>query len=400
MLSVDEAQETILGAVRRTPVEWVSLPQSLGRTLAEEMRASLDHPPWDASAMDGYAVRASDVRAASRESPCRLAILETLLAGRMPQHAIGPNQAAKIMTGAPIPSGADAVVWLEGTQQRGDVVDVFEPVEVGEDIRRRGEALRVGDEVLSPGVRVRPAEVGIMASLGRTTVAVYQRPSVAILVTGDELAQPGESRAAGQIYNSNGPALAAQVMEAGGMPICLGIARDAPDDLRAKINAARRADLIVVSGGVSVGEADFVKAVLSDLGVQLAFWRVAMKPGHPLAFGTWEGRLVFGLPGNPVSVMVAFEQFVRPALLSALGRREVFRPTRHATLDEAIYKRAGRRHFVRATLSVRDGACHVRPTGDQGSGTLLSMVRADALIVLPEGREQFHVGETVQVQLF
>ncbi len=399
MISVDEAQQIILGAVKPMPMERIGLDRALGRTLAETIQSPMDHPPWDASAMDGYAVRCEDLRTASRERPCRLEVVETVLAGQMPQCKIGPGEACRIMTGAPIPAGADAVVMIEATRQVGHGVDVLEAVEMGEDIRYRGEALRLGEKILDPGIRIRPAEIGLLASIGKSLVSVFQRPRVAILATGDELADLDALRGASQIYNSNGHALAAQVEEAGGLPMNLGIARDDPEALRQKLRDALNADLIVVAGGVSVGDADRVREVSTALGADMRLWKVAMKPGHPLAFGLIAGRPMFGLPGNPVSAMVTFEQFVRPSLLRAMGRCDIFRPTLSATLSETLHKKPGRRHFVRAVISWQGGGYAVRSTGDQGSGILKSMVAANGLILLPEAVSHIPAGERVAVQL-
>jgi molybdopterin molybdotransferase len=394
MLSVEEAQKLILSKSRQMSSETVALCDALGRTLAVEVQAPLDHPPWDTSAMDGYAVRSADFT----DTPTSYRLIETILAGQMPTRPVGPHETSAIMTGAPMPAGADAVVEVELARREEEWLHFSVRPEVGRNIRYRAEALRSGDLLLSPGALLRPAEIGLLASLGQRDVDVFRRPTVAIVATGDELVEGGEVRGPGQIYNSNGPALAAQVSEAGAMPIALGIARDNEADLSLKLARALEADFVVVAGGVSVGEADFVKEVLEKLGVALKFWKIAMKPGYPLAFGTFNGRLVFGLPGNPVSAMVTFEQFVRPALLCAGGRRYFFRPTLSAILDEVILKKPGRRHFVRAVLSRVDGVDHVRLTGGQDSSHLMSVVRADGLMILPEARERFEPGETVQVQ--
>ncbi len=402
MISVEEAQRIVLDAVRPMPIEKIALERALCRTLAETIQSPLDHPPWDTSAMDGYALCWEDTQTASREAPCRLEVVETVLAGEMPQRKIGRGKACRIMTGAPMPEGADAVVMIEATQQVGRAVDVFEPVEAGEDIRRRGEVLHIGEKMLNPGVAIRPAEIALLASIGKSRVAVFQRPRVAILATGDELADLDEFPGSNRIYNSNSYALAAQVSEAGGIPVNLGIAKDSPDALREKLHSALSADLVVVAGGVSMGDADRVQGVLVEMGADMKFWKVAMKPGHPAAFGIVSGRPIFGLPGNPVSVMVTFEQFVRPFLLRALGRAAIFRPTVSATLTAALEKRPGRRHFVRSIVSYQEGqggGYSVQSTGDQGSGMLKSMAAANGLMILPEAVSSIPAGEMVSVQM-
>ncbi|TAJ99274.1 MAG: molybdopterin molybdenumtransferase MoeA [Candidatus Manganitrophaceae bacterium] len=399
MISVEEAQKIILAEIRRIGTERVPLGPSLGRTLAEEIASPLDHPPWDTSAMDGYAVRGSDTAGASPGAPRTLKIIEEIPAGTMPQKTVQPGEASKIMTGAPLPEGADAVVKVEETERSGDQVRIFEAAEEGDFIRKKGEAVRTGDLILKKGIRIRPADIAMMASIGRSVVPVYQQPRVAILSTGDELADLDEPRGPNKILNSNGYGLAAQVIEAGGVPIVLGIAKDTPGDLRAKLKQGLHADFILASGGVSMGDYDFVRDVLAELGAEMKFWKVAMKPGQPLAFGVIAGKPAFGLPGNPVSAMVSFEQFVRPALLKTAGRDDLLRPILHATLEEEVRKHPGKRHFMRAIVSVQNGEYRVRTTGDQDSHILLSLVKANALMILSEEGDRVQAGEKVAVQL-
>jgi len=399
MISVEEAQKIILSEIRRLGTERVPLSQSLGRILSEEVSSPLDHPPWDTSAMDGYAVRWSDTAGASRATSRRLKIIEEIPAGTLPQKKVQPGEASKIMTGAPLPEGADAVVKVEETERHGDQVQIFEAAEEGDFIRKKGEALRTGDLLLKKGIRIRPADIAMMASIGKSIVPVYQQPRVAILSTGDELADLDEARGPNKILNSNGYGLAAQVIEAGGVPIVLGIARDTREDLSAKLRQGLHADFLLASGGVSMGDYDFVQDVLIELGAEMKFWKVAMKPGQPLAFGVIAGKPAFGLPGNPVSAMVSFEQFVRPALLKTGGREEIFRPILHATLEEEVRKHPGKRHFMRAIVSVQNGEYRVRTTGDQDSHILFSLVKANALMILSEEGDRVKAGERVPVQL-
>lgn len=399
MLSVEEAQKIILAEIRRIGAERISLSQALGRTLSEEMISPLDHPPWDTSAMDGYAVRYADTAGASRATARILKIIEEIPAGAMPQKTVQGGEASKIMTGAPMPKGADAVVKVEETERNGDQVKIFEAADDGDFIRKKGEAIRTGALILKKGIRLRSFDIAMLASIGKSIVPVYQQPRVAILSTGDELADLDEPRGPNQILNSNGYGLTAQVIECGAVPINLGIAKDSRDDLMKKLRGGLHADFILASGGVSMGDYDFVQEVLRELGAEMKFWKVSMKPGQPLAFGVIAGKPAFGLPGNPVSAMVSFEQFVRPALLMASGRSEIFRPIIYAILEEEVRKHPGRRHFMRAIASVQDGEYRVRTTGDQDSHILLSLAKANALMILPEAGNLHKAGEKVQVQL-
>ena len=399
LLSVESALHTILAAIHPLDVERVPLTDALGRVLRENVIASRDLPPWDNSAMDGYAVVAADLHAASPSDPVALRVVEEIPAGRMPVEKVVPGTAARIMTGAPMPAGADAVVMVEDTTTEGERVVVRTSVDRGESVRPRGQDMRAGTVVAPSGHRARAAEIGMLASLGMGMVTVGRRPRVGILATGDELADLGEPERPDRIFNTNSYAVAAQVGEAGGAPVLLGIAHDTPDDLRRALRALDGLDALVVCGGVSVGKYDFVKDVLAELGMILDFWRVAMKPGSPMAFGRVGDRPAFGLPGNPVSAMVTFEVFVRPALLSLAGAAELDRPVVAAELTEPISKPRGKTHFVRGRL-VREGdRVLVAPTGSQDSGVLTSMVKASGLIVLAQDAERFERGQRVDVRL-
>lgn len=399
LLPVESALRTILAAIHPLGAERVSLAEALGRVLRENIFASRDLPPWDNSAMDGYAVVAADLHAASPSDPVALRVVEEIPAGRMPVEKVVPGTAARIMTGAPMPAGADAVVMVEDTTTEGERVVVRTSVDRGESVRPRGQDVRAGTVVAPSGRRARAAEIGMLASLGMGMVTVGRRPRVGILATGDELADLGEPERPDRIFNTNSYAVAAQVGEAGGAPVLLGIARDTPDDLRRALRALDGLDALVVCGGVSVGKYDFVKDVLAELGMVLDFWRVAMKPGSPMAFGRVGDRPVFGLPGNPVSAMVTFEVFVRPALLHMAGVGELDRPVVLAELAEPMTKPRGKTHFVRGRL-FRDGErVLVAPTGSQDSGVLTSMVKASGLIVLAQDAERFERGQRVDVRL-
>ena len=398
MISVDKALEQILGAIHTLGLEKVPILDALGRVLGQDVTSDRDIPPLPNSAMDGYALRFEDTRGASREKPAVLTVVDDVRAGRISKKTIRRGHAVRIMTGAPIPKGADAVTRVEDTEKDGDRVRVFAPAKKGLDIRPAGEDVKKGELVIPKGKVIRPAEVGMLAALNRSDVTVHRRPKVAILSTGDELVDLGGDPAPGMIMNSNSYSLAAQVAECGAVPLRLGIARDTREDLMSKFEAARGADLIVTSGGVSVGDYDLVKDVMGELGA-MRFWRVAMRPGRPLAFGAIKGTPLFGLPGNPVSVMVSFEQFVRPALLKMSGFKNLFRVTVKALLKENLEKVAGLRFFLRAVVEWKDGKYYAVTTGEQGSGILKSMVKANGLIILPEDVTSMKAGDEVTVQL-
>jgi molybdopterin molybdotransferase len=399
MLTVEEALEKILARIEPLGTEKVSLLDALGRVIAEDIDTSRDIPPLDNSGMDGYAVRWEDVGKASLDRPVRLDVTEDLPAGFIATRPVGKGEAIRIMTGAPIPAGGDTVVPVEETRKEGSEVLIFKAVAKGDCIRKAGEDVKRGDRIIWAGDPVRPAEVGMLASVKRSFVSVYQRPQVAILCTGDELVDVDEELVDPKIVSSNSYTLAAQVRDCGAIPIQLGIARDRKEDIEAKLRQGLRADVLISSAGVSVGDYDFVKEVLLDLGVEMVFWKVAMKPGKPLAFGALAGKPVFGLPGNPVSSMVSFEQFVRPSLLKIMGHRRLTRPVIEAILKEDIRKEPGRRHFIRASVSFERDHYFVTTTGDQGSGILRSMVKANGLVIIPEGTEWVKAGEKVRVQL-
>jgi molybdopterin molybdotransferase len=399
MISLEVALSQILATIRPLGLEKVNLLDALGRVIGEDIVASRPIPPKNNAAMDGYALRSADIRGASRERPVVLNVVEDIPAGAIPQKSVGQGQAARIMTGAPVPDGADAVLRMEDTEKDGQTVRVFVEVPAGQDIRLAGEDVRPGETVISHGDIIRPAEIGMLATVGRSFISVYQKPLVAILATGDELVDVDENPSPWQIISSNSYALTAQVLDCGAIPLQIGIAKDTREDLTAKLNAALRADLIISSGGVSVGDYDLVKDIMKEVGNRMQFWQVAIRPGKPLAFGAMNNVPLFGLPGNPVSSMVSFEQFVRPSILKMTGHRKLFRKTIQAVLMESIDKKKGARHFIRARVTIEDGRYRAVSTGEQGSGILKSMVQANGLIVLPEDTTSVRVGETVTVQL-
>ncbi len=399
MITVEEALDLILPNIQPLGAEKVSILEALGRAIAEDIDANRDIPPLDNSGMDGYAVRSEDVQNADPKHPIRLEVTEDLPAGFISNRTVGRGEAIRIMTGAAIPRGAEAVIPVEWTEKEDRFVSIFKAALPGEYIRKAGEDVKKGERVISSGDLIRSAEVGMLASLVRSFVSVHQRPMVAILCTGEELVDVDGDLEDGKIVSSNSYTLAAQVKDCGAIPVQLGIAKDRKEEIKEKLLQGLRADVLLSSAGISVGDYDFVKEVLNDLGMEMLFWKVAMKPGMPLAFGRIQGKPVFGLPGNPVSSMVSFEQFVRPSLLKMMGRRQIFRPVIEAILKEEIDKEPGRRHFVRALVTYEGDHYLVTTTGAQGSGILRSMVKANGLIIIPENQEIVRAGETVKVQL-
>ncbi|MGD2179054.1 MAG: molybdopterin molybdotransferase MoeA [Anaerolineae bacterium] len=400
LLSVEAAQERVLGAFKSLDTEQVPILEATGRVLAREVYANADIPPHANSSMDGYAVRAADTTGGTPETPVSLHIIGDLPAGHVPKQEVASGTALRIMTGAPLPPGADAVVRVEDTEARGGYVRVFAAVEAGNYVRPVGEDVREGSVVLHRGRRLRPQDIGMLAALGCEEASVTRKPRVAILATGDELVAVGEPLAPGKIRNTNSYSNAAQVIEHGAEPVLLGIAPDRVEELTARIRAGleQEVDLLLTSGGVSVGDFDLVRDVLAAEG-QMDFWRVRMKPGKPLAFGHMGGVPVLGLPGNPVSVMVSFEVFVRPALLKMQGMTDWRRPTVEAKLMSEIEHKDKRRHFLRVRLVWEDGAYRAYLTGAQGSGILSSMVKANALAIIPEDWDRASAGASVRVMM-
>jgi len=400
LTQLHEAQHVVLDAAMVLGEEKVSILEVLGRVLAEDIVAGRDNPPWDNSAMDGFAVRWEDIKQEhSIQKPVSLAVIEDVPAGTMPSKEVGSGQAIRIMTGAPIPRGADTVLKVEDTEATPESVRVFKVEPKGANIRPQGEDVKKGDCIISRGTRLRPSEAGMLAILAKPFVFVYQRPRVSSLATGDELSDLDERYREEKIINSNSYGIAAAVQEAGGIPLLLGIARDTPAALKEKISHGLNADILVLSGGVSMGDYDFTKAVFRELGAEMNFWKLAIRPGQPLAFGKIQNTLAFGLPGNPVSSMVTFEQLVRPALLKMSGCRSYGRPVVQAVFQETFSKRGDRRHFLRGILTREEGVFTVRTTGDQGSGILTSMVKANCLIDVPVTVERLKPGDEVTVQL-
>ena len=398
VLSVEQALDQVLAAVHVLEPEQVDLLEALGRVLAEEVRADRHIPPLANAAMDGYAVRAADL---DTKAPVRLQVVGQSPAGQVSALRVGPGQAIRIMTGAPLPAGADTVVQFEHTRAEGQWVEVLKPPPAGANVRPAGEDVQAGEVVLRPGKRLRPQEIGMLAALGHLHVSVARQPRVAILATGDEVVPPDEAPGPGQIRDANSYTVAAQVVRWGGVPILLGVARDREELVRRGVREAltRRADLIVTSGGVSVGDFDLVKRVLAAEG-EMRFWSLAMKPGRPLAFGVVSGVPLLGLPGNPVAAMISMELFGRPALLKMQGCADGWRPSVRARLGEPVEHRDRRRHYLRVRLRPgADGVLEATLTGNQGSGILRSLVEADGLLIVPEESARLEAGALVDVML-
>jgi molybdopterin molybdotransferase len=399
MLTVPEASARILEHITPLPVERVPLLDALGMVLAESVRAPMTLPAWDNSAMDGYAVRGTDIDRATAERPVTLRVLETVGAGRFATQPVRDGEAIRIMTGAPLPDGADTVVRVEDTDGGTTRVLVRDSRDARRNVRPRGEDFREGDALLDSGVPLGAAQLGVLASIGRSTVDVHRRPRVAIMGSGDELVDLDgfhEVLAGRKIVSTNGYTLQALVRDAGGEPVNLGVAADDPASLRDHLRRAAGCDLVLTSAGVSVGEFDYTRDVVQALGAEMKFWRVRMRPGAPLGFGLLGSTPWIGLPGNPVSAMVTFELFVRPVLRRMLGHSRLFRRPLPVVLEERVTIGARLTHFLRAIVSTgNDGSVSARLTGPQGSGILTSMSRANALLVVPEDRPVVEAGETL-----
>ncbi len=396
LLQVADAQAIVLREARPLPPQTVPLtPAALGLVLAEDVVSDLDMPPHDKAMMDGYAVRAADLP----EGKGVLAVIEEVTAGYTPRLPVGPGQATRIMTGAPVPAGADAVVQVERTRPLDDdrVAIDDRPPRPGQNVMPRGREMRCGETVVTAGSVLRPQEFGVLATVGRTAVQVYPAPRVAVLSTGDELVDARQTPGPGQIRNGNGSMLRAQVQRAGAVPHSLGIAADALDSLRARIADGLQFPVLVLSGGVSAGKLDLVPGVLRDLGVQAHFHKVAMKPGKPVFFGARGATLVFGLPGNPVSALVCFELFVRPALRRLRGRADVGPDMVRAALAEDFAYRTDRPTYHPARLETAEAGWRVRPVPWYGSPDLHGLIAANAFVVLPPGDHCHRAGQVFPV---
>lgn len=410
MVSVEEALQKILSRIEVLEPERKPILDCSRQVLAEDIRSTIDIPPLDNSAMDGYAVKAEDIRGASEASPKILSVTGKVAAGSMPKGEVKRGSAIRIMTGAPLPQGADAVVPFEDTDEiarkasHDDLsqIGILREVREGMNVRRKGEDIAKGSLVLKKGTVLRPSEIGVIASLGRPTVAVIRRPVVSILATGDELTDIDQPLPAGKIYNSNTYTIAAEVRQYGGIAKILGIGRDSVRSLEQKIDEGLDSDMLITSGGVSKGDYDVVKDVLAKCG-EITLQTVCMKPGKPSAFGMIGkgSRKIphLGLPGNPVSSMVTFEQFARPAILKMMGKSNLAKPSIRAIMEDDIVNTDMRRLFARVTVAKRNGKYYARVTGPQGSGILTSMVKANGLAVIPENTKRVKGGDIVEVQM-
>ena len=402
MISVDKAKEIILKSISVTDeTETIPFSESYGRILAQGIISGLNVPQIDNSAMDGYAIISADIQAATADNPVILEIADEVQAGgKDASHPLTHGKAIRIMTGAHLPQGADAVVPFEDTEEINGQVKIFTAINPSENIRFAGEDICIGDTVLAKGTNIESAHIGLIASTNHTKISVYKKPEVSIISTGDEIIEPGSVETFGKIINSNAYVLMNEVKRTGGNPTYYGIAKDRFEDIREiEEKALAGGDIVICSGGVSMGRYDFIPDVLKSLGAEIIVHKIAMKPGKPVLFCKVRNKLFFGLPGNPVSVMVSFIEFVRPALLKISGALHYEKPVVKAILKETIHKKPGRRHFIRGIFTVKEGVFTVLTTGSQGSGILNSMASANCLIILPEDVEIVEYNSLVDIQL-
>lgn len=393
MITVPEASERILAGIKALAGEPVATGNAVGRVLSEPVTAPIDSPPWDNSSMDGYAARSTDVAAV----PVSLQVVEEIAAGSFPTRSLDPGEATRVMTGAPVPANADCVIRREDTDDGRTHVSIVNNRDIGRNIRRKGEDFCAGDLLFNAGEEISVAHAGALASAGIKSVSVHRKPTVALISSGDELVELGDfdaSLSGRKIVSSNSITLSALVRHAGGEPLDPGIARDDHASLREKIEAARDADLIVTSAGLSVGDHDHVRDVIEEVGGSIDFWKVKMRPGAPLAFGEVNGIPWIGMSGNPVSAMVTFEIFVRPVIRRMLGHQRLFAPTFPVKTGGAITLAAPLMHFLRVIVSRNENGEDVANlAGSQSSSVLTAMARANALLILPGDTLEIHEGE-------
>jgi len=409
MIKFNAALKTILDSVEIVESESVRLTDALGRVLAEDIYSDSDIPGFDNSAMDGFAVKSSDTIGASQDNVKVLEVVEDIKAGDIARKILSHNQAMRIMTGAQIPKGADSVIMVEYTKknqkskfkiQNGtkEFVEIYKEVKAADNIRKKAEDIKKNELIISKATQLNCAHIGILASLGRPRVKASRRPKIAVLATGDELVDVNQRLGPGKVRSSNTYTLYSQIIKCGCIPKNLGLAKDDPAQLEKKIRLGLDCDIILTSGGVSVGEYDLVKDVLAKIGTNIKFWQVAIRPGKPLVFGKIKKTLVFGLPGNPVSGMVSFEMFVRPAILKMSGQKEDDQKVVNAILEEDINKKKGTRHFLRAKTRWKGNVYLTAISGPQGSSLLKPMSLANSLIILEEDRGPVKKGTRVRVR--
>lgn len=397
MIKAEEAEKIILDNVSELETIQETIPHVLRMILAEDIYAGIDIPSVASSAMDGYAVRSEDIHEATQESPVTLQVIDRIFAGAGTLPTITPKTAAKIMTGASMPDGADSVVMVEYTKETDSSVQIFQKTKSGENVRTKGEDVSCGELVIKKGTRLNPSHIAMLAALGREKVEVIRCPTVSIISTGDELVDISAELTFGKKRDSNSYALEAQLMEISALPHRLGIVPDDRNKIKEAFLKAVDSDVVITSAGVSVGDCDLVVEVIKEIGAEIKFDKLAIKPGKPFTFALYDKKPIFALPGNPVSVMVCFEIFIKPALLKMMGDKEIGHHKIKAILTEDIKKKAGRKNFLRAELKMIDGHNYVSLTGPQGSGILKSMVLANALVIIPEDVVELKKGEEVAV---
>lgn len=400
MIPVEDARKIILDSTPILEEETIESLEAIDRILYEKIISEINIPSFDNSAMDGYALKYNNSEGASETTPVQLKIIGEIQAGDQPdQVKLTENSAIRIMTGAPVPEGADAVIPVEDTSEIDGIIFLHKSLEKNENVRFAGEDIATGQCVLNPGDKLLPADIGLLCSLGEKTIKVYRKPDIAIISTGDEIIDISEKLEPGKIRNSNSYSLYSIIKKYGAIPHYLGISRDTYEDTKAKIEKALEYDIVITTGGVSMGKYDFVKEVISDLGISIKIEKVKMKPGKPVVFGTKGEKLFFGLPGNPVSTLISFIQFVRPTILKMMGSQKLEKPVVKAILEDKIRKKSDRMNYIRGYFSIKNGQFHVSTTGPQGSGILRSMSTANCLIIAPEKAKIIEAGSEVDIQL-
>ncbi len=400
MTPFNEALKIILGSVHQLGGEKAEILDSPGRRIYTDIVSKIEIPPFNNSAMDGYAVRSGDLKGASRENPVRIEIIGEVQAGiNSGKLKVGSGQAVRIMTGAPMPSEADAVIPVEDTSEEKETLLAYRELGKDANVRFAGEDISTGQTVLKRGDLLRSADIGLLASLNYHEVDVFMRPKVAVISTGDEIVDIGDELKPGQIRNSNGYTLQSEIMRYQGIPDYLGIAKDTIEDTKSLFQMGFENDIVITTGGVSMGKYDYVKDVMKELGVDIKIEKIKMKPGKPMVFGTLGSKLFFGLPGNPVSTLISFNEFVRPAMLKMMGATVLEKPRVAAVAENEIRKKAGRKNFIRGYFTLVGGDFHVSTTGPQGSGILRSMSEANCLIILPSDVEHVKKGDKVMIEL-